>query len=135
MNSKGTLYILIGLLIAAVLSSIGTVVYHFSTSNYKTEAALSTTVDDAISIDAVFIRDETVITTNRNGVISYEVDDASKLGINSVIANVYQTDADVDLEKRIAALEKKVDMLKNVQNPGTSLSAQPSNMASKISDI
>lgn len=135
MNSKGTLYILIGLLIAAVLSSIGTVVYHFSTSNYKTEAALSTTVDDAISIDAVFIRDETVITTNRNGVISYEVDDASKLGINSVIANVYQTDADVDLEKRIAALEKKVDMLKNVQNPGTSLSARPSNMASKISDI
>lgn len=134
MDSKGPLYILIGLLIVTVLSSIGTVIYHFGDEGYKTETALSTVVEDSVSMDAVFVRDETVVKTNKNGVISYEVDDASKLGKNSAIATIYQTDSDLDIQKKIDTLESKLKLLESVQNPGTSLSAQPSNMASKISD-
>jgi putative membrane fusion protein len=129
-----TVYVLVALLVISIFSTVGTVVYHFGNHDYKTETAILTTVSDSMTVDAVFMRDETVITSNEEGVISYNVSDASKLSQGSVIATIYQTDEDVDIESKINKLEEKVKLLEAVQNPGTSLSAQPSYISEKITD-
>lgn len=129
-----TVRVLIAMLIVSVLSTFGTIIYHFSNSGYKTETAVTSTVSDSVSVDAVFIRDESILTKDIDGVISYSVDDAAKLGIGSTIAKIFESEEDVDIQSEIDILTKKVKLLKSVENPGTSLSAQPSNISDKITD-
>ena len=80
-------------------------------------------------MQGVFIRDEQVLTYSGDGVISYEVPDGGKLGIGTVIANVYSSEHQIEIKQRIEALQNQLNLLERISNPGTTKTAQPSNIA------
>lgn len=128
MNSE-MLRIVLGLVSVFAILTVVNVFFQTFSKDYTTETALLSTGNDSESVQAVFIRDEQVITYNGSGVISYEVSDGGKLGIGSVIANVYASDSQIEIKQRIALLENELALLERISNPGTTQTAQPSNLS------
>ncbi len=128
MNSE-MLRIVLGLVSVFVILTVVNVVFQTFSKDYTTETALLSTGNDSESVQAVFIRDEQVIQYNGTGVISYEVSDGGKLGIGSVIANVYASESQIEIKQRIALLENELALLERISNPGTTQTAQPSNLS------
>ena len=113
------------LLLAAVFIIL-TVVnagYQQINQDYTTETAFITTGTDSELVRGVFVRDEQVLTYDKKGVISYEVADGGKLGIGSVIANVYSSENQIEIKQRISALENELYLLGRISNPGTTQTA------------
>lgn len=128
MNSEMLSAVLVLVAVFIILTVVNVVVKQFRQS-YVTETALLTQVSDSELVQGVFIRDETVITYDGDGVISYEVPDGGKLGIDSVIANVYSSESQIEIRQKIESLENELYLLKRISNPGTTKTAQPSNIA------
>ncbi|MDE5565013.1 MAG: hypothetical protein K2I93_07635 [Oscillospiraceae bacterium] len=97
--------------------------------DYVTETALLSVGVASERVQGVFIRDEKVRTYDGSGVISYEVADGGKVGIDSVIANVYSSENQIEIKQRITALKNELALLERISNPGTTQTAQPSNIS------
>lgn len=82
----------------------------------KTEVAMRYDSLETIEFDGVFIRNEHLVNKQVNGVIRYEHPDGSKLGINSVIANVYSSASDVEICREIDNLNARIETLKDAQS-------------------
>lgn len=122
------------ILVFGLLTSLFSVIYHMNDQKYTTETAISAQADDSVSFKAVYIRDEEVVRYSGNGVVSYAVSDGGKLGKGSVIAEIYADESQIDIEQNIAALNKQLELIKKIQNPGTVESAQPSNLSTLINE-
>lgn len=120
------------LVFAVVLAS--SIFYHLFYSSYETENATYYEVSDVSSFQGVYVRDEIVKSYSGTGAVRYCVDDGSKLGVGSVIAEVYSDPEQIDLRKRIAEKQEEIAMLRKIENPGTSENAQPANLASLIDE-
>ena len=127
MNSEMLSAVLVLVAVFIITTVVNVIVKQFGQS-YETETALLSQFNDSELVQGVFIRDETVITYTGNGVISYEVADGGKLGIGSVIANVYSSENQIEIKQKIASLENELYLLKRISNPGTTQTAQPSNI-------
>lgn len=119
------------LLLLVVLISI---VYNFNNKRMATETALMSSAVSSRDFKGVFIRDEKVITFSGNGVLSYNVADGGKVGNNTIIAEVYPDDEQIGRNREIDRLEKELDILKKIQNPGTLESAQPASLSENIGE-
>lgn len=119
------------LLLLVVLISI---VYNFNNKRMATETALMSDAVSSRDFKGVFIRDEKVITFSGNGVLSYNVADGGKVGNNTIIAEVYPDDEQIGRNREIDHLEKELEILKKIQNPGTLESAQPASLSENISE-
>ena len=120
------------LIFAVVLAS--SIFYHLFFQGYETENAMYYEVRDVAAFQGVYVRDERVQEYRGTGAVRYCVDDGAKLGIGSVIAEVYANGEQIDLRKRIAARQEELAALQKVENPGTSESAQPVTLAALIKD-
>lgn len=120
------------LVFAVVLAS--SIFYHLFYSSYETENATYYEVSDVSSFQGVYVRDEVVQSYSGTGAVRYCVDDGAKLGVGSVIAEVYSDPEQIDLRRRIAEKEDEIAMLRKIENPGTSENAQPANLASLIDE-
>lgn len=127
--NNGTLTVVLVLVAIFIIITVVNVAVKAVKQNYVTETALLSVGSDSESVQGVFIRDEKVVTYNGNGVISYEVSDGGKLGIGSVIANVYSSETQIEIKQRIAMLENELALLERISNPGTTKTAQPSNIS------
>ena len=127
--NNGTLTVVLALVALFVILTVINVAYQTMTQDYVTETALLSMGSDSEPVQGVFIRDEKVITYDGEGVISYEVSDGGKLGIGSPIATVYSSETQIGIKQRIATLEKEYAILERISNPGTSQTAQPSNIS------
>lgn len=132
-NSR-TMRILRALLTIFAVVCVFSVVYHMGNQKYKTETAIFSTASESAAFRGVYVRNEQVTTYNGNGAVGYEVSDGGKLGIGSVIAHVYSDETQIDIVQQIAALQDELELLKKIQNPGTSESAQPANLSSLIEE-
>ncbi|MCM1506485.1 MAG: hypothetical protein NC177_05045 [Ruminococcus flavefaciens] len=110
------------------------IVYNFRNKESPTESALMAEATSSGTFKGVFIRDEQVIKYSGNGVLSYNVSDGGKLGMGSVIAQVYPTDEQISINMEIANLEKELGILEKIQNPGTLESAQPLSLSANIEE-
>ncbi len=119
------------ILILIVLCSI---VYNFNNKRMATETALMSNAVSSKDFKGVFIRDEKMITFSGNGVLSYNVADGGKVGNNTIIAEVYPDDEQIGRNREIQHLEKELDILKKIQNPGTLESAQPASLSENIGE-
>ncbi len=128
MNSE-MLRIVLGLVAVFIILTVFNVVFQFFSKDYTTETALLSSGNESESVQGVFIRDEQVITYSGSGVISYEVSDGGKLGIGSIIANIYASESQIEIKQRIALLENELSLLQRISNPGTTQTAQPSNIS------
>ncbi len=87
-----------------------------SENGIKTEVAIRYESEDALVFDGVFVRNEHTVTSNVSGVLRYAHADGSKLGKNSVIADVYDSISDIQKKNKINALNKRIDSLTDAQS-------------------
>lgn len=126
--------ILRNIVLIMLLLVLVSIVYNFRNRQTTTETALMADAVSAEDFKGVFIRDEEVLTFSGNGVLSYNVADGGKVGIDTVIANVYPDDEQIGRNREINRLEKELDILKKIQNPGTLESAQPASLSENIGE-
>lgn len=110
------------------------IVYNFRNKEGETAVALMSDAIASTEFKGVFIRDEEVRTYSGAGAISYNVADGGKLGNGTVIAEIYPSDEQIGRNREIEQLEKELDILKKIQNPGTSESAQPASLSESIEE-
>lgn len=85
------------------------------------------TKEVAVSADAYIMRNEAPVYSNYGGTINYYVSDGEKLGVDSVIADVYSSGSGGDVRSRIIEIDRKIKTLKasnigdNVAVAGTSV--------------
>ncbi len=133
MNS-GMLRLVFGLIaICGIVITIN-IFYKKMHQDYKTETALLSVGSDTELVQGVFIRDEEVITYGGQGILNYEVPDGGKLGIGSVIANVYSSETQIEIKQRIEQLENIYALLERISNPGTTQTAQPTNISTLLTE-
>ena len=131
MNEITTRILKILLLVFAVVL-VFSIVYHLLFQGYQTENALYYEVSDVSAFQGVYVRSETVQRYSGSGAVRYCVGDGAKLGVGSVIAEVYDDESQIDLRKRIAAKKDELALLTKVENPGTVENAQAVSLASLI---
>ncbi|MDE5569550.1 MAG: hypothetical protein K2J47_08105 [Ruminococcus sp.] len=122
-----------GVLILLLIVFIS-IVYNFNNKQMATETALMSEAVSSKDFKGVFIRAERVVTFSGNGVLSYNVADGGKVGSDTVIAEVYPDDTQIGRNREINRLEKKLAILKKIQNPGTFESAQPASLSENIGE-
>lgn len=120
-------------LILAVIVFVS-IVSNFRNKGPETETALFSDAIASKEFKGVFIRSEKAVTYSGNGVLSYNVSDGGKTGNGTIIAEVYPDDEQIARNRQIAQLEKELDILKKIQNPGTLESAQPSGLSDNINE-
>ncbi len=133
MNSF-TIRLLSVLLLVGISTSLFSIVYHMNNENYKTETAIFSRENDAVSFKAVYVRDEEILNYSGAGVVSYTVPDGGKLANGSVIAEIYADGSQIDVKQRIDKLQSDLELIKKIQNPGTAESAQPGSISALINE-
>lgn len=133
-QSISTIKILAAVLIIFMFITVVNIFYHFIAGQYETATAVEISTSNTESFQCVYIRNEEVITYSGNGVVGYEVADGGKLGIGSVIANIYNSEADIQNKQKISKLQSDLELLKKITNPGTMEVAQPSTLTTLIEE-
>lgn len=110
------------------------IVYNFRNRESNTVSALMATSVSSKEYKGVFIRDEEIILYSGNGVLSYNVSDGGKVGNGTVIAEAYPSDEQLSIKRQKAMLNKELNILEKIQNPGTLESAQPASISEKIDE-
>lgn len=126
--------VLLVLLSASVIATIGTIFYHFFDTSYETETAMRATADESRVFEGVFVRDETLLTGAGNGAVSYQIPDGGKMATGDVIAEIYADSGAIERQQKIEALEAQLDVLERISNPGTLEQAQPADLSRQISE-
>ncbi len=120
------------LLFAVVLAS--SIIYHLFEQDYETETAIYAEISDVAPFQGVYVRDEALQTYSGTGAVRYCVSDGAKVGVGSVIAEIYPSEEQIDLRRRIAEKEDELAMLRKIENPGTKENAQPANLSTLIEE-
>lgn len=97
-----------------ILIALGQI-FFVGRSSVKTETAFSYNFDEEIPFVGVFLRDETIVTDNRTGVLSYVYDDGIKVGKSTIVARRYKNDGDITKKREIEKLEKQIEMLESAE--------------------
>ncbi len=130
-NSR-TMHILLVVLSIAIIATIGTIFYHFIDTEYKTETAVSATAEQSETFQGVYVRNETVLTYNGSGAISYSVPDGGKVEKNGIIAEIYADQSAIETNQQIAALQQELGLLNRISNPGILQNAQPAELSEQV---
>lgn len=125
--------ILLVLLSLSVLTMIGTIFYHFLDTNYQTETAVPMSAELSTTFQGVYVRDESVISYNGQGCVSYNVPDGGKVCRDGAVANIYGNNSAIEQNQKIESLEEELDILKRISNPGILEMAQPSSLSNQVS--
>lgn len=126
------MHILLVVLSIAIIATIGTIFYHFIDTEYKTETAVAATAEQSETFQGVYVRDETVLTYNGSGAISYNVPDGGKVEKNGTIAEIYADQSAIETNQQIAALQQELSLLNRISNPGILQNAQPAELADQV---
>lgn len=110
------------------------IVYNFRNRESNTVSALMASSVSSKEYKGVFIRDEEMILYSGNGVLSYNVADGGKVGSDTVIAEAYPSDEQLSIKRQKSMLQKELNILEKIQNPGTLESAQPASISEKIDE-
>jgi len=138
-SSKGVKTKYIGaVIIVLVLFYIGFQVFQITYNPIKTITATKETVYDSISKDAIFIRDEQVITATKSGTMVYDVKDGSRVEKGGTIANVFASDAEANSYAQLSDIEKQITYYENIllQNAAGSATLEviDSNIDNSVND-
>ena len=121
-----TVKILVFLLSLFILITVTSQLYLHFNEEYKTETAVDYVASERIAFEGVYIRNETVVTIPAgSGAVSYPLPDGSKVAPGSVVAEIYSDGDSIDVNRRLERLKSEIDLLKQVQSPGTTAMAQP----------
>lgn len=102
--------------------------------DYTTETATVYSSAEKVTFNGVYVRNETIVSGRKNGVLSYPSSDGSKVAKDSVVAYVYRSANDIYINQQIESLKNEVEILKKEQSPGTTVVAQPEFISSLIDE-
>lgn len=102
--------------------------------DYTTETATVYSSAEKVTFNGVYVRNETIVSGGKNGVLSYPSSDGSKVAKDSVVAYVYRSANDIYINQQIESLKNEVEILKKEQSPGTTVVAQPEFISSLIDE-
>ncbi|MFA9381092.1 MAG: HlyD family efflux transporter periplasmic adaptor subunit [Acetanaerobacterium sp.] len=110
--------------ISAVLILLGIVAflayqgYHYVFTPYETETAYVFVQSDYIAVSGVAVRDEVVLQTNQEGVVSYLHNNGEKVSKSMPVAEVYQSEQDAANQTAMRKLEQEIGLLETAADPG-----------------
>lgn len=102
--------------------------------DYTTETATVYSSAEKVTFNGVYIRNESIVSGGKSGVLSYPSPDGSKVAKDSVVAYVYKNANDIYINRQIENLRSEVEILKKEQSPGTTVVAQPEFISSLIEE-
>ena len=102
--------------------------------DYVTETAVIYSSAEKVTLQGVYVRNETVINSRANGVISYTCRDGSKVANGSVVAYTYGSENDILVNQQIEKLKEEVKLLESAQNPGTTAVVKPAFISELIDE-
>lgn len=82
------------------------------TSDVSYEYASYQTFENALEKTCYIVRSEEILYSNTNGILSYNVSESQKIGIDQLVATVYSDTQGIDIQKQIDSIESKLLMLK-----------------------
>ncbi len=91
--------------------------HHFISSVYnpiKTETAIYDTVTDGLNITGLIIRNETLVSTDKDGVLHFLVNDGGRVAKSGVIANVYESEDSSITLTQIDSLKTKIADIQDI---------------------
>ena len=83
-------------------------------SPVKTESAVFYNSSDGINITGLIIRNETLVTSQSNGVMHFIVGDGTRVAKNGVIANIYDSESASITLSQIDSVKKKITDLEDL---------------------
>ena len=92
-------------------------IYHASNgfqSRIETEPVLYSVGEKNVTLDAYIFRNESIITSNYDGIVSYLTEENEKVTDTSVVADIYKSGTDTALIDEIAELDRQISILSEV---------------------
>lgn len=126
--------IAIGLLALFLVVYIGYQGVRYVYNPYTTETAVSYSVEDSLRVKGAMIREEEVITGGENGIVSYLVEDATRVTQGTDIAALYGSMDEINSLNRIEELEAEIQNLKDSQDEGVNVFSIADSVNRQISD-
>ncbi len=127
-------------IVSAVLSVllVWYILYHLFNgfeTKIETSPALYATQSRALELDAYIMRDETVLYSKQSGGVNYLFEDGEKVGIGTVVANVYSGTGVQEVTDKIIAIDKKIDILEQSGVPSNITQTDTKNVDDKINEL
>lgn len=91
--------------------------YLFYSANFsvvKTETVSLVTVADSIYANGYAVRNETLITNNTKGIVSYEYEGNRKVAVGGVIARVYSNEQDAKNYRQMDRIQKQIGLFQRL---------------------
>lgn len=129
------LYRMIGALAALmILAVVGYQVYANLLTPYRTETAYEYLQSDYIATDGVAVRDETALTAEHAGIVSYLRDDGEKVSASMPVAEIYATEQDAENQAIVKKLQYEIERLEEAADPGRAEYINAEVLGGQISD-
>lgn len=107
--------ILVAALTVLALIYVGYLLLSANFDIYPTENAVQTTVNYKINSNGFIIRDENIIESNTNGILSYSVSNGEAVNADGEIAKIYSNESDAVAQSMADELEKKKESLAYIE--------------------
>lgn len=113
--------------------------YNANFSMVQTQTVALSSYADSIYSTGYVVRNETLITNDTQGIVSYEFDDGGKVAKGGTVATVYKTESDATAHKEMAQLDNEIAQLKKTNlashTMATGIDAINSQLNQKITDL
>lgn len=123
---------MVGFLLLLVVAFIGFQIYQNFYSPIQTETVFSATVNQSFDSKGIVVRDETILSNEKQGAVSYQVGNGDKVAKNSVLAVMYPSEQDIVNLNRIERLEAELKVVQDSQTPGSVAGGQLDVLSSQI---
>lgn len=126
--------VITALLSLFLLFYVGYQVYRHFSEDIITQTVFQYTVQDTEKINALLVRDETVLEQTTAGVVSYFSDDGIKVAVGTPVAEIYPTQNDVLARRRIRELDSQLAQLASIENLGSSYYLNSEGISKQLSE-
>lgn len=123
---------LVVMMVVAIFSYLGFQVYNISFNKIKTEIVQKTTMMNSIETVGYIVRDEEQISTDTEGILNFILTDGEKVEKGGIVAEVYKSEEDILINRKLKDLDTKIQKLSSLLNPAKIVSMSPSLLDKQI---
>lgn len=132
MNSKKIRTLGAVVLAFLVLLYVGYQAYQATHQSIRTETAMYGEVSDVLQAQGFILRNETVIDESYSGVLSYRVEDGSRVSRGGVIADIFSNESDAASQRELDQLDQEIENLQSLSQTANFYVANPSMLGDQI---
>lgn len=122
--STWTQRIILTVAVILLLLYMGFQVYRFFDGQYQTEITYMYTVSESAKVNGIVLRDEVLMDDHlTSGVAAYTVSDGTKVSSGTLLAEIYQSQADAENLYQVRTIASQIELLQKAQDPGSTTSA------------